>query len=407
MSESVYSAPSANIFLRIQDEPISSTSEDNESYELPLIPSIGTPDDTPIYAIDSRYLHYFVQELPTLLSIDYLFPSAIGCILGMTLGNPALWHAVLALSSYLADTIEGRSTSQTYIHLEHSLPLIQSAISNLTIDDSHIAAVFCLAYLCFATGEIATAGRHLDGLILMLEHRAVTQTGDDPLVNAIRRIAIRLDNVRAATGRALTFPTHKLETKVPNREWLAKLIEPDKLNAMDWALAEFDLEDLANQILHLLHRARTLRASPTHNPDTDEHELLFRADVILDQLRKWKLKPILMAAKAEENLSSLSCFSNDSRATFLGFPPLQYTNFVYAKLMILYYRLEILASLLIYPQIGPEPVERLEAAIMLCRTYAWYKALQPRISSVMVIPIAYAGLVLGEPNHPEGCPCKV
>lgn len=386
----------------MQDEETPVASQDNESYEFPLILSIGTPDDTPIYAIDSRYLHYFLQQVPTLLSIDYLFPNTLEKILGMTLGNPALWHSVLALSSYLADKVAGRPTSQTYIHLQQCLPLIQSAIQNLTIDDSHIAAVFLLAYLCLAQGEVATAGSHLDGLILMLEHRGATRTHDDPLINALRRIAIRFDNVRAATGRDLAFPTHKLETALPNREWLSKLIEPEKLNSVEWALAEFDLEDLANQMLHLNQRARTLRASPNHNPETDEHELLFRADVLLDQLQKWKLRPILMAAEADESLSRLACLDSEMAPTFLDYPALPFKNFVYAGLMILFYRLQILGSLVIRPQVGPHPVERLEAAIMLCRTYGSYKALRPKVSSVMVIPMAFAGFVLGASHHTHG-----
>ena len=151
-----------------------STSEDDETYELPLIQAIGAPDDTPLYTVDSSYLHFFVSELPSILSIDHLFPNALGRILGMTIGNPALWHSVLALSSFLADKIVGRPTSRTYVHLHHSLPLIQSAIQHRTINDSHIAAVFFLAYLNLATGEIASAGRHLDGLILMLEQRGAT-----------------------------------------------------------------------------------------------------------------------------------------------------------------------------------------------------------------------------------------
>jgi len=400
--ETVFNTASTNIFLRIQDEPIPSKSEDNDSNELPLIKPIGTPADTPVYAVDPRYLHYFLQELPTILSIDYLFPNVLICILGMTMGNPALWHAVLALSSYLADTVAGRPTATTYLHLEKSLPLIQLAISTLTIDDSHIAAVFCLTYLSLASGEIASAGRHLDGLILMLEHRDSTQTGENPLVNAIRRMAVRFDNVRAATGRELAFHSHKLDTTISRREWLPKLLDPDKLDVIEWALAEFELEDLANQVLHLNQRARNMRASATHNPETDEHELLFRADVLLDQLRKWRLRPILKAAETEQNISELDTPINEPPPTFLNYPSLRITNFIYAKLIILYYRLLIIASFVIYPQIGPQPVERQEAAIALCQHYVAYKALRPRISSVVVLPLAFAGFVLGPIEHPQG-----
>lgn len=325
-------------------------------------------------------------------------------VLCMTIGHPALWHSVLAVSSYLADKIVGRQTSRTYIHLNHSLPLIQSAIQDMTIDDSHIVAVFLLAYLNFASGEIASAGRHLDGLILMLEHRGATVPVDDPLINAIRRIAIRLDNVRGATGRKLAFPAHKLQTTLPNREWLGKLIEPSKLQSMDWAMAEFELEDLANQMIHLNLRARELRAGPEHNPETDEHEILFRAEILLSELSRWKLRPIFLAAEAEENLSRLACLSPGSTATFLDYPPLPFKNVVFAGLMIMFYRLLILGSLIIrpLPGPGPGPANRLEAAINLCRTYASYAFLRERISSIMVIPLVLAGFVLGETEHPQG-----
>jgi hypothetical protein len=398
----IYNQPSTNVFLRLQDESIPSTSEGEETYELPLIQAIGAPDDTPLYSIDSRYLHFFVHELPSLLSIDHLFPNAMNQILGMTIGNPALWHSILAVSSYIADKIVDRPPSQTYIHLHHSLPLIQSAIQNMTIDDSHIAAVFLLAYLCLAGGEIASAGRHLDGLILMLEHRGATTAQDDPLINALRRLAIRLDNVRGTTGRTLGIATHKLVTAAPHREWLTKLIPSSNPQAIDWALAEFELEDLANQMIHLNFRARTLRESPTHNPTTDEHELFFRTEVILNELQRWRLRPIFLAAEADENLSRLACLNQEPLPTFLSYPPLPFKNSVYASHMIMFYRLQILGSLIIQPEPGPRPANRLEAAINLCRTFAAYKVLRRRVSSIMIIPLTLAGFVFGETEHPQG-----
>src|SRR5204863_2757296 len=173
------------------------------------------------------------------------------------------------------------------------------------------------------------------------------------------------DNVRGTTGRSLGFATHKLETGVSHREWLVKLIEPDKLNAIDWAIAEFELEDLANQMVHLNLRARRLRSSATHNPATDEHELLFRAKVLLNELERWKLRPIFMAAEADENLSRLACLGQSAAPSFLSYPPLPFKNIVYASLLIMYYRLEILGSLVIRPEVGPEPPERVETAINL------------------------------------------
>jgi hypothetical protein len=396
----VYNTASTNIFLQLQNQPLSSTSEDDEAYELPLIQAIGAPDNTPLYTVDSSYLHFFVLELPSILSVDHLFPNALGRILGMTIGNPALWHSVLALSSFLADKIAGRPTSRTYVHLQRSLSLIQSAIQNGTINDSHIAAVFFLAYLNLATGEIASAGRHLDGLLLMLEQRGAT---DDPLINAIRRLTIRLDNVRGTTGRSLCFPTHKLETAISPREWLLKLLDSDKLGSLDWALAEFELEDLANQIVHLHLRTKELRSLPTHNPATDEHELLFRAEILLTELQRWKLRPIFLAAEADENLTRLACLNNlISPSTFLNYPPLPFKNVMYASLLILYYRLQILSSLIIRPELGDNPPERYEAAINLCRTFASYKTLREKIPSLMVVPLLFAGFVLGERDYPRG-----
>ena len=399
-SDAVYNRRSTNLFLRLQDEPIPEDSnDDEENVQLPLIQAVGMPDDTPLYSMDSPYLHFFVSELPSLMSIDHLFPNAMSRILGMTIGNPVLWHSVLALSSFLADKVVGRPTARTYLHLQRSLPLIQSAIQNGTINDSHIVAVFLLAYYNLATGEVASAGRHLDGLILLLEQRGAT---DDPLINAIRRLSIRLDNARGATDRSLAYSPHNLQTSVPHREWLIKLVDPSKPQIIDWALAEFELEDLANQFLHLNGRARKLRASPTHNPDTDEHELLFRAEILLNELQRWKLRPIFMAAEADENLSRLASLGQEVGPTFLHYPPLPFKNVLYASLMIQYYRLQILGSLIIRPLLGPEPPQRLEAAVNLCRTFASYKSLRVKIPSSMVIPMALAGFVLGGMTHSQG-----
>jgi len=400
----IYNEPAKNIFLQLQDEPLPSKSKDDETYELPPIPVIGAPDDTLLLTVDSSYLHFFIQELPSVLFVDHLFPNALARILGMTLGNPALWHSILAVSSFLADKVVGRPISRMYVHLHHALTLIQSAIKEDAINDTHIVAVFLLAYLTLTTGEVTSAGRHLDGLQLMLEQRAATADENDPLINAIRRLSIRLDNVRGATGRELAFATQEPATRISDHEWLARLIERDRLPMAEWAIAEFELEDLANQMVHLHLRARNLRSSLTYNPATDEHELMFRIEVLLNDLRRWKLRPIFMAAEASEHIARLASLGGENLMTpgFLHYSPLVFRNPVYASLLIMYHRLELLGSLIIRPQVGPDPVERLDTAVTLCRTYASFKALREKIPSVMVIPLALAGFVLGETTHPQG-----
>ena len=403
-SMAIYNESAKNIFLQLQDEPLPSNSEDDETYELPLMPAMGVPDDTMLLTVDSSYLHFFIQELPSVLFVDHLFPNALARILSMTLGNPALWHSVLALSSFLADKVVGRPVSRMYVHLHHALALIQSAIKDNAINDTHIVAVFLLAYLNLTAGEITSAGRHLDGLQLMLEQRAATADEKDPLINAIRRLSIRFDNVRGATGRELAFATHNLATRISHHEWLARLIEHDRLPTAEWAIAEFELEDLANQMVRLHLQARNLRNSPTHNPTTDEHELTFRTEVLLNELRHWKLRPIFMAAEATENVARLASLGGGDSMTpsFLHHSPLVFSNPVYASLLIMYYRLELLGSLIIRPQVGPEPVERVDTAVTLCQTYASFKALREKIPSVMVLPLTLAGFVLGETTHPLG-----
>jgi hypothetical protein len=406
-SRTAYNKRSNNIFLRLQDEPIPSTSTFDETFVLPLLQRVGTPDDTPLYSEDSAYLHFFVKEFPRLLSVDHIFPNALGRLLGLTVGNPVLWHSMLALSSSLADKIVGRTASRTFFHLQQALPLIQSAIQNMTISGSHIYAVFLLAYLSLCRGEIGSAGRHLDGLYLMLEHRAKTQTQEDPFVNAFRRLAIRMDNVRGFTGRTPVFPTHTLAPMKPHREWLSQLMEPDKLGALDWALAEFEMEDLANKMIHLNLRARMLRASPNYNPATDDQELMFRAEVLLNELHHWKMKPIFMATEADENLSRLASLGQDLTPTFLNYPPLPFKNVLYAGLLIMMYRLQILGSLIIHPELGANPPKRLEIAINLCRTYASYKALRHPIPSNMIMPLAYVGFVFSDKIHSRGSPSGI
>jgi Fungal specific transcription factor domain len=402
-SDAIYGQGSRNVFLQLQDQSLPSTPQDDETSELPLISTIGAPDDMPLYDTeDSSYLHFFVHQMPSILSIDYLFPNALARILGMTIGNPALWHAVLAVSSFLADKVAGRPTSRTYIHLNYALPLIQNAIQSKTINDAHVAAVFLLGYLNLATGEIASAGNHLDGLVLMLEYRSENGAADDPLINAIRRLAIRLDNVRGATGRALAFTSAALNTGISHRDWLVKIVEPIRAPAVEWAIAEFELEDLANHLLHLHHRARALRTSPEYNPATDEPGVLFQVDVLMNELQLWKMKPLLLRAEADENLSRLASLGRESGPSFLEYPSLGFNSSIFATIMIMYYRLQLLASLIIQPAMGATNSDRLETAITLCRAYASYRALRDKVSSCMVVPLFLAGIVLGEVEHPQG-----
>lgn len=368
-------------------------------FKFGMTQAIRASEDMRLFAGDASYPDFFVLKIPAILGVEHLFPNMAGRILGMSIGNPALWHSILALSSFLVDNTVGRSPSQIFIHLHYSLRLLQCAIQSEDINDSHIVAVLLLSYLNLAMGEFTSTGRHLDGLRLMLERRGRT---DDPILNAIRRIAIRLDNTRGIVRWSLTFPIQNANTGDSDSEWLAKYFEPDRIDAIEWALAEFELENILNQMIHLNIHARSLRLQLMHQSVEKSEDIHSLTRSLLSQLQEWRARPIIRIAEADEIHARATSEGECSSPSFPYGPSFPLKNLIYGRLLIMFYRVQIMGSMILRPKPGPDPPERLEAALSLCQTFASYRVSCQIIPTSMVLPLLFAGLVLGKNNHPQG-----
>src|SRR5271170_6750513 len=149
--------------MRLQKRPIQNYTG-APMKEIQFGKPVPPPDDMEILPIDSRYLTYFVTEIPVILGADRFFPTAITTILKQSVNQPILRHSILALSSWMADNQQGRPPVYTLRLLQRILPGIQKAIHDLSITTTHILSVSFLSWLSLMTGDLYTAHRHLKGM---------------------------------------------------------------------------------------------------------------------------------------------------------------------------------------------------------------------------------------------------
>jgi len=124
--EPVYATPTKNIFMRLQSKPFINYT-DAPMKEISFGKRIPPPDDLEVMPDDSKYLTYFVTEVPDILSSDRFFPSAITSIFKQSVNQPVLRHSILAVSSWMTDNRQGRLPLYTLRHLERILPGIQKS----------------------------------------------------------------------------------------------------------------------------------------------------------------------------------------------------------------------------------------------------------------------------------------
>ena len=166
-----------NVFFQIQRRPIPSTGIEEPTSDLiywkvdlfPLYQQLRAPDADLLQDFESPYLHFFLQKLPLNMGFAQLFPSVFSTIFAHSMSNAGLRYMMLAVSSFLADNMEGKPPLQSYKYLQLGIPRIQQALTEGSIDDALIYSVFLAAYLHLIGGELASTRRHLEGLRLLLQ----------------------------------------------------------------------------------------------------------------------------------------------------------------------------------------------------------------------------------------------
>ena len=404
-AEPAYAHSSKNVFMRLQKRPIVNYTS-APMKDIKFSKQIPPPDDMEVLPSDSRYLTYFVTEIPHILGSDRFFPSAITTIFKQSVNQPVLRHSILAVSSWMTDNRRGQTPLYTLRHLQLVLPRIQKAITDLNITSAHIISVSFLSWLSLMTGDLHTTHRHLKGLFLMfLNTRHLSLRGEpydnpDPTMMFLYRMSLKIDNTLAYRNFPQAYPPITNHEQY-HRQWLPYFIS--KRDEIENCLAVFRLDDFTNQICHLHHHLRQLRKEN----DSLEFEIQDRAKSIASDHTAWLSLPIIQPhiPNEEGTFPVINAIPTRDNNRFLHYSEYPISDAVFAQMLLLHASLGIHLSIMMTGKLGPYPQTRYNFAVQICRIYA---ALGMRASSQktgqsrIINALWLAGLVLGNDYYPAG-----
>jgi len=406
-----------NIFVQIQQQPVPDRGLEepmnnvvyNKPDLFPLYQQLRPPDTDLLQDSESSYLHFFLQKLPLNIGFNQLFPSVFGIIFARSTMSEGLRFMMLAVSSFMTDTMEERPPLRSYRYLHLAIPHVQQALTTGRFDDSLVYSVFFAAYLHVLGGEIASTRRHLEGLRLLLERyliapQAFGVESMPPEMMFIWRMAIRIDHHWALGDQELIFPLVSQNDDV-RRLWVQPLTDCSQPEMVEWALAQFALDDLLTRAISINKRAIQLRSAAGHDDELTERAIRTETAKLLKEHQAWNERRCVTTAteRAEAEQDALSLEEEQLEdAKFLDYPPLKLMNKLYGAMRVQHYWVLIYITFITHPKPGPYSYERFQAAIDVCRTYASVGWSHTCGVCRVVIGLYLTGLTLGEPMYPRG-----
>jgi hypothetical protein len=405
-----------NIFFQIQNQPVPDQPLGGPTHNFrgpdlfPLYLQLRSPESGLIADDESPYIHFFLQKLPLNMGFSQLFPTVFETIFAQSMFNPGLRYMVLALSSYLADNMANRPPLRSYRYLQMAIPEIQRTISEEAIDDGLAFAVFLAAYLHLIGGELASSRRHLEGLRIILDrYRTPGQhrSGLPPELMFIRRMAVRIDHKWALGNHEAVFPLISKKDE-ERRWWIEKLVDHAHPEYVDWALAQFALDDFFTRAIAINKRAIQLRANSNRDVEFTESAINTEAEKLIDEHSTWNDRRCVKTAsdlqRAEQIFAEQNGELKDTPAQhrFLHYTPLKFSDMLYAAIRVQYHWIYIYITFITHPQPGPIPFERVQAAIEVCRIYAAIDGNDVCGICRAVMGFYLTGLTFGEPMYPIG-----
>jgi hypothetical protein len=405
-----YSKPSTNIFLRLQNEPIKNYTA-IPLKEIKFNKAIVAPALPDIQPMDSKYLIYFLTEVPELLGCERFFRSAIPTILEQSLNQPILRHTILALSSWFVDNRLGWTPLSSLQHHSCALPGIQNAITELKITSEHITSVTLLSWLSLISGDMQAAHRHLMGLFLMftavghLTPEGIPGENPDPMFMFLYRIAIKIDNTLAYRNFSLVFPLITDHVHI-HRQWLSHFVSNPK--ELEICLSAFKLDDLTNQLCHLHSEVREMQQ--TRNPAIFGSRIQESYSKMKTNLKAWRSSPTLQEYTPVLDVPAVQVSPQipleSQIMQILHRSYYQVDDLVVAEMLMIYASLLIQLSISMEEKLGPFPESRIEAAIETCVIYASIgeaiETVKKTGESTMINALWLAGLVFEKKLFPTG-----
>ncbi|KAF2498731.1 hypothetical protein BU16DRAFT_615737 [Lophium mytilinum] len=262
---------------------------------------------------DTGYLEWFTHRTAPKLPGSFISNFWTTLLFQATLNEPAILHAVLALSAVHKGGIVKSADHQEHITLQHYSKAIKHLRPHFELNDrasSRVALITCVVFVCLELlrGHFSAAQLHLMSGLKVLQQMEVLSAGedgtprvrtsrestDDWIISAFSRLRLQVELFK------YTYQHPSLLSQGPAQDCLIlQSTGPDHL-AKDFGSindAWQELERLLNQIFHLTHQARQHVAAPIealHTPLT-----LLESQVCIEiELTQWHHKHELFNHKA-------------------------------------------------------------------------------------------------------------
>lgn len=399
-------------------------SKDSDAVSDLLFPQTDTPygvffpqPSLDTWTLDLALLHsllHFTETSPgTAFGFYELFPNATNHFFSLAMENAGLRHSLLALVGVVRDTFSACGPSEFYLsHKAASLNLLQRAISAGQVDEVLMLAVVMQIGTDSTTGNFPAIRRHTHGLYLIYQHLKdkLGNDGVSPSFGALARVIIRMgarsDHVTARFFDMLPeWPVLTWQDEVQDRAWLTQNMGISKnmaLEAIEWALASFEIDNLNHRTYRFAKRSDVYRSSGDPLAET---KILSEYQRLVQCLNAWYQRPIVIQQEELERYARLIAEpSHDAQTLFLWHEPLCIQNSYYMKLVQQWRTCWIYASTIAHPFTGPEPQshKRFSIAVDICRTHASLK--MDTVLSAAWEALYYAGLVFGGTRfYPKEC----
>lgn len=269
-ADPIYGDEGKNIFLKLQKKEIRNN-EFNPLDEFRIHKPLPPPDDMDVQIIDSNYMSYFLREVPLYMGCICLFPEMLNIFM-QSVNTPIVRHSILALSSTIQQPQSGLATLYVQRNIQHIIPHIKQAITEVHIDAAHMVSVTFLGWLSLTANDLHTAHRHFRGLFSMLKlthHLSATaeplREPPHTLTMFLYRMAHKADNTLCYRNQPQVFPPTRFVESY-HREWLQNITSSEV--HIQYSLATIQLDDIANNINHLHREANQLRRF--NFPDTQQ-----------------------------------------------------------------------------------------------------------------------------------------
>lgn len=422
MGEARYGKKWNNIFMQIQDEPIPGSGPGGDDdiedvWQNPLmLLSLPPPDDLPM---DDNLAYFLSNRMDAFLGFQHCFSSAYKGLYLLSANTPVLRHTLFAFIKFLNENDRQRQSQICNGHLSKAIPQLQHALTYLTFDESHILSIPLLAYLAFWSRNPEIAKSHIMGFVKMciyagyLEHDKygkVTVTEKMPsLVVLMWRIAVRLDHYFGfMSPDQETIPLIK-STSDSIRRYIIEFIDPSAAQWTECLVLMDELEDLRNMAVHFYRRATLVRNSLEYTPEEAQIHIERAAQRVIRRIEL--LKGNILTAANAYNETYNPTFEPLWYMTLDPFPSSQFLHYVplFRKLhhrfiegIVINRTTLIHTTMSTHPKTGPQPMERLQAAIEICCAFATLKermpfALQGR--GKLLEALLFAGYAFCSPDY--------